>query len=358
MILLLACAAVATRPPVNLAPVGVTEPPPARAVSPPGWQSGQVDAPALRTPPREKWERTFDAPVTNALAADDSGVYIAAPGKLVALAVDGTLRWTVRGDLTGPALITSQGVWAPFSDRMRLLDARSGEVLSEAPLELAPDTGAAPSTSGIAWVTFEGTVVDARGWHVSVGGRAAGPPATDGDRAYAATRAGDLAAVGAEGVEWSAVIGAPASAGPALDTEAVYVPFGARDRTPGGVLAMERSGAERWRWYGNVEPGAPLAVGSRLYVPERGDRLVALDRRTGALAWEVDGFAPFVTRPILTQSFLYAASADGTLHAIDTADGGVVWTLPLGSAPTADPVLAGGLLYFALADGRVVALGT
>ncbi len=241
--------------------------------------------------------------------------------------------------------------------QLRLLDPATGAERASG-LPATPTADVAPIVApDLRWVDFGGTLRSQAGWEAPLGGRASGPPAADGRRTWILTTGGDLLITEDAAVVRSISLSAPGRGGPVLDPTGVYAGVGAVAPLPGGVVALDRDGVIRWRWSGTLEPGAGLALGAHLYVPDRGGRLVALDLATGRVAWEVEGFGPFVTRPIVAGAFVYAANGDGNLYAVDAADGGVAWTLPLGAPPAADPVLAPGLLVIPLADGRVVAYG-
>jgi len=346
---------------------GAPEPPAAPATSPtpavapapgsdPAWQTGRTDAAPIRARPELRWSRTLPATVDLPLVVAGDVVLVSLPGELRAVASDSTLRWTLPVELVAAPLPTADGVWVPAADHLRLVDPVDGRVKSHGPTDHPPDVS--PVWAGdLRWLSLDGTLVSWAGWTLSVGGRAAGPAAADGERSFVATRSGDVVAVERGGVVWSRALGAPALAGPALDAERVYVPVGAGEGRGGGLVALGRDGGERWRWSSTLEPGAAPAVGDHVYLPDRGRQLVALDPATGAVEWQVEAFGPFTTRPIVAGSFVYAGSGDGTLHAVDAADGGVAWSIALGAPPAADPALIDGVLVIPLADGRLVAYG-
>lgn len=321
-----------------------------------GWQDGRTAVAPVPARPTPTWTRTLAAPTRQPLTTDGAKVFVVDGAGVTAFGGDGALRWKWAGEVGAAPVPAAEGLWVPGTDHLRLLDpatgAPRGEGLAAPPADVTPV--AAPE---LRWVDLAGTLHGGSGWTVPLGGRAAGPPAAAGPRTWVATTAGDLVIVENAAVVRSVALGAPARGGPATDGVRVYVPVAARAPVPGGVVALDRDGAVAWRWSARLEPGAPLAVGRHVYVPDRGGRLVALDPASGRVDWEVEGFGPFTTRPILAGAFVYAADGDGNLYAIEAADGGVAWTLALGAPPAADPVLLPGRLVVALADGRVVAYG-
>ena len=325
-------------------------------IAPASWQTNATDLPPVRALPTLRWTRTLVAPTVFPLTTDGARIFAAGVNALYAYGLDGALRWKLEGDLGAAPLPSPAGLWIPGTDTLRLVDPGTGVVQAAAPAGLPADVTPVVAPD-LRWVDFSGTLHGGDGWAASLGGRAAGPPAADGPRTWVVTTGGDLVLTVDAAVVRSVALGAPGRGGPVLDTTGVYAAIGAVVPLPGGVVALERDGSERWRWSGTLEPGGGLALGAHLYVPDRGGHLVALDRATGRVVWDVEGFGPFVTRPIVAGSFVYAANGDGNLYAIDAADGGVAWTLPLGAPPSADPVLAPGLLVVPLADGRVAAFG-
>ncbi len=324
--------------------------------APASWQTNQSDLAPVRALPTVRWTRTLVAPTGLPLTTDGTRIFAAGVHALYAYGLDGALRWKLDGDLGAAPLPSPAGLWVPGTDTLRLVDPATGVVQASGPPGPAADVAPVVAPD-LRWVDFSGALHSWAGWAASVGGRAAGPPAADGPRTWVLTTAGDLVLTEDGAVVRSVALGAPGRGGPVLDPSGVYAAIGAVPPLPGGVVALDRDGSERWRWSGTLEPGGGLALGAHLYVPDRGGHLVALDRATGRVVWDVEAFGPFVTRPIVAGSFVYAANGDGNLYAIDAADGGVAWTLPLGAPPSADPVLAPGLLVVPLADGRVAAFG-
>ena len=105
--------------------------------------------------------------------------------------------------------------------------------------------------------------------------------------------------------------------------------------------------------------GAPLstpAISDNLIFLAERDRITALRRDSGALAWRLP-FAEELAVPLVwDNSWLVAADVAGNVLAFRADDGTLIWRASLGVAVHAGPALAADRVYVPLEDGRVVAL--
>jgi outer membrane protein assembly factor BamB len=105
--------------------------------------------------------------------------------------------------------------------------------------------------------------------------------------------------------------------------------------------------------------GAPLstpAISDDLVFLAERDRITALRRDTGALAWRLP-FAEELAVPLVwDNSWLVAADVAGNVLAFRAADGTLIWRAALGVKVHAAPALAADRVYVPLEDGRVVSL--
>jgi outer membrane protein assembly factor BamB len=80
-----------------------------------------------------------------------------------------------------------------------------------------------------------------------------------------------------------------------------------------------------------VLPGPPSAGAAmdeaRAYIPLEGERLIAIDRETGATVWTVDIESAWP--PLVHDGTVFLAASD-ELHALDAATGNRRWRVPLG----------------------------
>lgn len=342
-------------PPQVDAPAVADEP-----VAPPpptGWRTGWQPGPPLVHSPVEKWSRTLGGPITEPITTDGERLYVVAQETVHCLDYAGTLLWKMRLDPTGPVAMTDLGpVVGTSAARVLVLDPKNGATVRSMIAAGPPRGAVVPLATSVAWATVHGAVASTANWGQDVGLSAAGGPAADGDTVYLATLEGQLIAADAGGVRWKVSLPGPAIEGPTLDATGIYVPIAARDGQPGGVVALDRAGVERWRKQTRFQPAAALALGRHLLVPDKDGRLYAFDTATGDEGWSVEGFGEFSVQPAVVGDHVYAGNGDGTLYRIDGFDGGVVWTHALGAAITGEPVVARGLLVVGLANGRLVAL--
>lgn len=156
--------------------------------------------------------------------------------------------------------------------------------------------------------------------------------ATDGDRLFSVTAAGEAFAVDREGGEllWSRRVGRTVSASPVLVDDILYI-ASLRDQ----VAALDATSGEiMWRTtlVGGMDQ-TPAPVNGTLYVPTGDGRIHAVDRMTGSKSWTLR-YGSLSTSPITRMDDTLFVAASGLRH-------GTVVAIKLTSqpdAPSSDPM--------------------
>lgn len=105
----------------------------------------------------------------------------------------------------------------------------------------------------------------------------------------------------------------------------LFVPAG------GQLQCLDAGGRVLWAAETTGRQGSPALDDTRVYVGDDGGTLLALDRRTGRVAWRFTlrvppgGSSPaaFLTRPAVTARTVFAEGTDGTVYALGTGAAGV-----------------------------------
>ncbi len=107
--------------------------------------------------------------------------------------------------------------------------------------------------------------------------------------------------------------------------------------------------------------GTPAIHGDLVVVATDGGRLIALDRATGALRWELRLPGPLWASPVIVDDVLLLGDCNGFFHAFDVSDPDVVppelWSLELGSCIEATPAVWDGRIYIGTRGGHLYILG-
>jgi outer membrane protein assembly factor BamB len=109
--------------------------------------------------------------------------------------------------------------------------------------------------------------------------------------------------------------------------------------------------------------GTPALFEDVAIVGTNGGRVLALDRGTGALRWELQLTGPVWQSPVVVDGVLLIGDCAGEMHAYDVADTteqpAHLWTFRLGGGCIeSTPAVWDGVLYFGTRAGAVHALGT
>jgi outer membrane protein assembly factor BamB len=148
--------------------------------------------------------------------------------------------------------------------------------------------------------------------------------APDQGAVYAGTSAGTVYALDATtgAVQWTAAVGAPVTAPPALADGTLYVPTG-----DGRLVTLDAAGC-----------------GSSTCSP----------------SWEASTGSPVGVQPAVAGGVVYTGSDDGSVDAFDAAGCGAatcpaLWSAETGSAITGAPAVSSGRLFVGTANGQIVA---
>ncbi len=307
-----------------------------------------------------QWRVEVDGPVLASLETDGVVAWVVVNGRVLALQSDGTVLWDTDLRATTAVLATDEGPAVGTSDGVvAVLEPSDGSTRRAYPAggELAGPPVVVDG--GLAWVTTAGHVVSADGWLVEAADSAVGGSASDGEALYFSTRAGELVAVGRDGVRWRVELPGRGIGHPVTDGQLVLATYGAGPGHSGGVMAVTvGTGTEQWRWGIGFEPAAPPAWGGAIYVADMGGELRALDPESGAEIWRTAGQTAFSATPRATPFSIYAVEVTGRVTRLDPDDGGEIWVTDLASAITASPAVVGERLIVGLANGQVIGLGT
>ncbi len=104
----------------------------------------------------------------------------------------------------------------------------------------------------------------------------------------------------------------------------------------------------------------PTVEGQQVYAGFSDGSLVALDRNTGRVDWEVNlagsqrRFRDVDAQPIVDGDRIYVSSYDGSLYALNRSNGQILWRLEEGGF---NPVtLEGNRIYYSTSNGQLLAL--
>ncbi len=154
-------------------------------------------------------------------------------------------------------------------------------------------------------------------------------PAGDGNRIYAASRDGNVAAFQPESGKqiWKTELDTELSAGPGVGEGLVVV--GTAD---GLVVVLDaRDGSERWRVnLGGETLSAPLIDDDLVIVVTIDNRMRAFQVRDGSERWSIEQTTPLLTmrgsaRPAIAGTSVIAGFDNGRLLAVDLDSGDVLW---------------------------------
>jgi len=288
-------------------------------------------------------------------------------------------------DATGAGLAYDGGrVYATtgFSELVAL-DAASGKVLWRQRFDAG--VGGAPTLSnGIVYVVArdasawairaeDGKVLWQLGGTPATGMTGVSAPAVNDRLVVFPFATGEMIATLKKGglTLWQAkVAGARLGRGYAMVSDLTGDPVIAGDRlyagsSAGKVAAFDVNSGERiWTADEGANSPVQLAGGSLFLVSDEG-KLVRLDAGTGEVIWSVD--LPYYTRdkikkqreitvnngPVLAGGKLFVASSDGLLRVFDPASGTLIGQAEIPGGAATDPIVAGGTLYVVSRNGQL-----
>lgn len=107
--------------------------------------------------------------------------------------------------------------------------------------------------------------------------------------------------------------------------------------------------------------GTPGIVGNTIIVTSDGGRLIALNRDTGAVKWEIKLPGPLWASPVIVDDVLLVGDCSGFFHAFDVSSPDVappkLWSIELGGCIEATPAVWDGRIYIGTRAGRLFVLG-
>ncbi len=227
-------------------------------------------------------------------------------------------------------------------------------------------------------VDFDSTIKVKRLWTSKIGGKSdyllvGLQPQSDGNRVYAASQDGKVAALDpATGkAAWKVDIDAEISAGPAANEGGVAV------ATKDGYLVLldAADGSEQWRAFVGGETLAhPLIKDDAVIVQTIDNRLQSFSRFDGRQRWAIEQSMPALTMrgatsPLLVDSYVVAGFDNGRVLAVQVETGDIEWdsflAIPTGRSDLErlsdiDGALAvvGQDLYAAGYQGRIAAIAS
>lgn len=172
-------------------------------------------------------------------------------------------------------------------------------------------------------------------------------------------------------IDWVAPYGGN-DCSPAVDGGRIFVAMNGAD-APGpyqfggttDVVALDlRTGALAWRWHGPAGPYtsvgsseqqiSPTVQGGVVYdaIPTL-PGVVALDAKTGAVRWQYRTWAPVKMTPVVTQNHVVFGDTSGVLYSLDAANGTLSRTKTFPSPFTASSPIAYGATFY-IANGASV----
>jgi PQQ-like domain len=121
------------------------------------------------------------------------------------------------------------------------------------------------------------------------------------------------------------------------------------------VWSLDVSGGGIW--------ATPALHGDALFETTNSGRLLALDRRTGELAWELDLAPPAWSSPVVVDDVLIVGDCAGVLHAYDlrrdplSREPRELWTVELGGCIESTPAVWGGMVFVGTRGGQMYGIG-
>jgi outer membrane protein assembly factor BamB len=386
---------VAIAPPLQVAVAASSSPDPPRAISlvGGGWslaqgdaaRTGHVEARPIRAP-RILWKaRVGVQGRLNAPVIAGSLVVVPSSGDAHNKAdprdgvhalelATGRERWHARldADADGVAVSGDRAIVGSDDGRVTAIDLQTGRALWSSQVQGKAYASPLPIGDQVIVGDASGTVRALRIadgaplWQAKLDGAIRGGASADEGAIYAVSQGGEAVALRFDGAQiWRARLDklAPSSgplevyAAPLLAGSSLIIPF-ARDSyypTPAVIALDRRSGKLAWsagsdgssQW-GNVRMTPALAGGVLVWPEPYSGDVVGLDAMTGAVRFRNTVgtcFFPSWASPAAARDVVYVPRFDGSLYAVRAGDGDLLWQIYLGEerhAGSLAPVLIRG----------------
>jgi outer membrane protein assembly factor BamB len=372
--------------PVAVAASSAPDPPRSLALAGGGWsmaqgdpaRTGHVEARSIRAP-RVLWKaRVGVQGRLNAPVIAGSLVVVPSSGDAhnkadprdglhgIELAT-GRERWHARlaADADGVAVSGDRAIVGSDDGRVTAIDLQTGRELWSSQVQGKAYASPLPLGEQVIVGDASGTVRSLRLadgaplWQVKLEGAIRGGASADEGAIYAVSQAGDAVALRFDGAPiWRARLdkAAPSSgpyevyAAPLVAGSSLIIPF-ARDSyyaTPAVIALDRRSGKLAWyaggqgssQW-GNVRMTPALVSGALVWPEPYSGDIVGLDATTGAVRFRGTVgpcFFPSWAAPAAAGDVVYVPRFDGSLYAVRAGDGGVLWQIYLGEERYVGPL--------------------
>jgi outer membrane protein assembly factor BamB len=197
-------------------------------------------------------------------------------------------------------------------------------------------------------------------WEIKTGARVESSPVAMEDIVYFGATDGRLFAVNARSgaVRWAYDTGGRINSSPSIWGDRICISTYA-----GSIFCLRRTnGSKLWSTYvkRNVVSyesfySSPSTDGRRLYTIARSGKLVALDARSGRVAWTHQLPALGYATPAIAHGRLFLGTRAGGFYALDASSGRMMWSRSMGGAVAGSALVVGDLV-FASTVGRTVAM--
>lgn len=308
------------------------------------------------------------------LACSDDGLF-------ALNASDGSILWSetsIRGNASSTPVVAGSRFYiaapAGLSGNLIAIDIATGaQVWKVSTTSTLGDTNFAVVNTAIYMLTDENFVVSfntrdgSKRWQTSIripsDGLGDHAPASDGMSVFIGGVDGNLYAFSAVdgSLRWKYQTGGNIASTVAVANGVVY--FGSKDQNVYAVDAA--TGAPVWRFAANTDIGnTPYVAGAALYFGAN-DKLVALDKHTGAQLWQAAAADPsgvnnFISGPVTVSGDVIYAPADAYLYAFSAQKHAMLWRFQSSANDTnlEPPVVAGSTAYWAAYNHTIYALDT
>jgi len=231
---------------------------------------------------------------------------------------------------------------------------------------LAADGGRIFAASGFGWVVALDAGNGKKVWEKNLGSPIRASPTAANGKVVVVTSDGVVYALSAvDGQEVWNHRGLPerasilSNASPAIDGDVVVVPY------PSGEVVALRTSDGQPAWTDSLartrtasslssmsDAARPVIDGGTVYAVGHAGRMVATAARSGERLWSLN--VPGIQAPYVAGDYVFVVDTGAQLLAINRRTGKVAWSTTLASATWSGPVLAGGKLWLTSNKGQLV----